>query len=648
MNYYDVLVASKSKINQLLTYTSSENISPYQIVQVPVRQQLAKGIIVKSTTIEADLKDKYRSIKTVTPFSLPKTLVKAGLKLSDQSALPLSGLANLLLSNACLDIVNKPNAKYLHKDTTSPIKLSQAQQTVYKALKQYKLSSPQLLFGVNGAGKTRIYAELIKDQIKNNKSALILVPEIGLSGQVVELLTTYLKDVKIYLFHSQLTPKQRKSLWQLCQQSDQALVVIGPRSAEFLPFSDLGLIILDEFHDDSYKQNTHPSYHSLQFAHCLSITHKAKLICGTATPKIEDYYYFKQAKYPIIELNERAISKSSKPEIIIVDKKPFEIFHQTTLQAISKSLEKKHQVLVFYNRRGDWRIIQCSECHWQACCPNCGQNLVLHQDKFKLICHRCSHQTKPLSACLKCRASLNYDFIGIKAVVSQLENYLIKSNLKSPILRFDSDNPKAQSLINRLEQINTQKDLIIIGTQIINQGLDLTNLQTVVVLDAEQNIVGADYRAGEKYYQQIHQISGRVGRGHLKQTYIVVQTTNPHNPITKQALNQDWLDFYDQELDQRRQFNLPPFMHFANINIRRTTKASSLEVANSLYQELCSSYKDIKFYKPSPSMHPQHKKYWEYLIHASSRRRSQLLVLANDFKNREHFINLDPSQLFDS
>ena len=649
MNYYEILVATKNKTNRLLTYVSEDELEQRRIVRVPLRQQVRPGLVwnkVSPHTIPAKLKNKCRPIHSTSPYCLPEALVQAVWKLGENSSLNLSGLARLLLSNAPLSKPRKSTAAVKIEPTKKP-PLTDAQAAVYREITDTPAGKPQLLLGVNGSGKTRLYAELIADQLKAGRSSLLLVPEIGLSRQVMELLSSYLGD-GVEIFHSQLTPGSKKAIWVKCLEQQKPLVIVGARSAEFLPFKELGLIILDEFHDDSFKQEVWPSYHSLSMASCLAKIHQARLVCGSATPRVEDYYHFLKARYPVHHLKERALATARKPRILIVDKREQkDIIAEETLAAAVATLKRGYQLLIFYNRRGDWRLAKCGQCFWQAECPACDRHLVFHRDKFKLICHVCGKSQKPVSACPECHQAIRYGGIGLKAIETKLSQHLTEANLQFPIWRFDSDNLREETLSARLRTIKEQP-LALIGTQIIAQGLDLPRLQTVVILDAEQSLLTPDYRSQEKYYRQIHQLSGRVGRGHLDDTQVIIQSWQPDNPVLHYAVEQDWQGFYRQEISQRRKHRLPPFVHLANISIRRSSETKAQKTARLLHRQLKQQFTKVQFYPPAPALRTKRSGLWEWLIHAYTPSRKDLLEVAAYFKDQEYFFNLDPTDLFAS
>ena len=645
MHYYEIFAAAKNNLNRGLIYTHSAALAPYQIIKAPLLKQTLPGFVgreIAPKDVPKNLKTKCRDLEAVSSYCLPKPLVTALFNLAQHSSLTSSGVAKLALANALFK--SRPLRDIKPKSARSPA-LTSAQEQIYQSIKNQTTSQAQLLLGVNGAGKTRIYAELIKEHWQNNRSSLILVPEIGLSAQVIELLRDYL-SLPIYHFHSALPTKERKDIWLRCQ-THEPLIVVGPRSTEFLPLKNIGLIILDEFHDDSFKQESQPIYDSLQMASFLAKSHQAQLLCGSATPKISDYYHFQKAGYPIHHLKQRALMHSVKPKIIIVDKKDHkDVFSKPALEALTATLKRQHQALVFYNRRGHWRRVQCYQCLWQALCAKCERALIFHQDQFKLICHICRQKQTPLSVCPKCRGSISYHNPGLKAITEQLQKHLLTLNLKAPVWRFDSDNLKTENLASRLAEIKQQKGLILLGTQVVGQGLDLPNLETVVVLDAEQNLVSADYHGDEKHYRQIHQLSGRVGRGHLKGTQIIVQTKNPQSPILEAALKQDWLAFYEEEIKRRRKYRLPPFVHFGTLAIRQNTLEATKKSSLKIKADLENQFPKLQFYAPMPAENEKHARGWQWLLVVESRSRKDLVALAQHLKNAGLCLNLDPKQLF--
>ena len=641
MYYYEVLVATNTKLNIPLIYQSADRLKPYQIVVVFLRSKKVPALIWSPVAKKPLEIKKVLTIEEVSPFSLPTVLVKALKQYQQQSALHLTALAQLLLSNAPL------KTKTVLKVSEQPAglkkqPLTQTQRKIYQAICQETGSRPQLLLGINASGKTRIYAELVNKTLKMGRSALILVPEIGLSRQVLSLLEQEVKQAILH-FHSRLTPLKRNQIWQAVAEAQEPLVIIGPRSSTFLPFKNLGLIILDEFHDDSFKQDTAPAYNLLPLSGQLAKAHRALLLCGSATPRVEDYYHFQKAQYPIHSLNQRALP-SIKPTIKIFDRRTFQgSFHPQVLEIIAASLKQEHQVLIFHNRRGHWRLVVCQNCSQTLHCRRCQRLLVCHQDRFSLLCHVCGLKQKPLSLCPSCQEVFTYTLPGDKALVEELKKFLVKEGLDSPIHRFDSDNVSQESLFVQLERLK-QETCLILGTQIISQGLDLPKLQTVIIVDAQQSLLFSDYRTQERYYQHVHQLGGRVGRGHLEKTQVVVQTADPKDAILAAALSQDWRKFYQREIKQRLKYKMPPFTHLAKISLRGAKPAKLQEEAQRHFQDLKKEFPKTEFYLTRPARIKERT--WQCLIHVRAKKRQEILVLANKFKDLPANLYIDPLQLF--
>ena len=342
----------------------------------------------------------------------------AASRLAQRDNLATSELAQLLLSNASLNgrTDSWPNQNKTPKlDRT----LTKGQAEVYEQIKSQKLGQPQLLRGITGSGKTQIYIQLAKDCLSAGRSCLILVPEIGLSRQVVFEFEQQI-GWPIWHFHSQLTKASRQRIWRtLLANPKQPCVVIGPRSSLFLPIADVGLIVLDEFHDDSFKQTSSPRYHSLHLAGLLAKEHRSLILAGSATPNVEDYYRFAKAGYPIHHLTDKALTQARAPTIKIVAKSQPPLTPEA-IAAIEDSLRSNAQALVFHNRRGSRRMIKCWDCNWTAICPVCDSNLVLHEDDFVLRCHRCNSKSRPPSACPNCQQPVVYSYSGTKDLENQL------------------------------------------------------------------------------------------------------------------------------------------------------------------------------------------------------------------------------------
>lgn len=641
MYYYEVLVSTTSKLNVPLVYKATPKLARYQVVKVSLRKKPCYGIIWRSLDKRTVSVKNILEIVSVTDYILPPEMMRACRAYQGNSALHLSGLAQLLLSNLPKNSSSRRKAFNQKKVAIKKQPLTKDQKQIYQEIQDQTDNQVQLLLGINASGKTRIYAEIIKDTLGKGRSALVLVPEIGLSAQTLSLLQDSLTEPIVH-FHSQMTSAQRSHIWRVVYENKQPLVLLGSRSTTFLPLQNLGLIVLDEFHDDSFRQNNQPAYNCLPLAVQLALAHKAQLLCGSATPRVEDFYRFKKRRYPIHYLQKPALP-SKRPKVTILDKNNFTgNFAHQALIAIKESLLQDRQALIFHNRRGHWRLIICRECQKRLHCLRCQGILVFHYDIFRLCCHTCGAKEAPLSACPHCRTGLHYTVPGSKALIDELKTFLSKENMNFPVHRFDSDNLSKETLAVRIKSLK-KEPCVILGTQIIGQGLDLPLLQTVVISDAEQSLVTSDYRTQEKYYQHLHQLTGRVGRGHLPQTEVIVQTTDPENPILNYAVKQDWLAFYKHELAERQRYNMPPFSRLGKITLHRSSKNKATAATRKAYLRLQNAYPSLEFYPSEPLIMRGGK--WRCRIYVRSPNKSDLLPLAAEFKQTPDYFYLDPPDL---
>ena len=553
----------------------------------------------------------------------------------------LSGIGQLLLTHATLSPKQGAAIAAVAKSAELP-NLTEAQCRIIKAVSD--TPNPQLLLGITGSGKTRIYTELANTSLRNGRSVLILSPEIGISEQAFTTLKKSL-DSNIYSVHSALPKSQKQKIWQEIAASKTPLIIVSPRSGLFLPIKNLGLIVMDECHDDSYKQSSEPRYHSLHMASLLAKEHDAQLVCGSATPNVTDFYHFSRAGYPIHILKEKALREALRPKIIIVDqnqsKNTYQLVSKDALNEIKASVAEKKQALVFYNRRGTCRLIRCTDCSWVHLCDACDRNMVLHQDKQSVVCHNCHNIQKPLSVCPDCSSVIAYTVPGIKRLTSELEKVFPGVN----ILRFDSDNNRKKSLGSMVKDVAGMKQTILIGTQIIAKGLDLPLLKTVVIVRAEQSLSYPDYRAEERYFQQITQLIGRVGRGHIRDTSVVIQTYSPTNPTLLDAIDENWLSFYDRELGLRNKFQLPPFRYMANVYIKRRTRLGAIRASEIMVQRINTFSNTVRVAGPAPALIEKNHNGYTWVIQVTDKSRSLLVELSKTMKSNEYF-DIDPLQLY--
>jgi primosomal protein N' (replication factor Y) len=501
-----------------------------------------------------------------------------------------------------------------------------------------------LLHGITGSGKTRIYIELAQKTLQKGRSVIILTPEIGLTEHIAEQCRSL--PYRSVVLHSRLTNARRRDLWYEILESKEPVIVIGPRSALFTPTHNIGLIIIDEAHDQAYKNDAYPHYRTDRIAAVLANLHQALFVMGTATPNIEDYYTFITKKRPIIKLDSLAVSEKKQVIHRVVDMKDTTNFSRSRiishplLVALEEAFTKQEQVLLFLNRRGTASAILCNSCGWRAMCPHCDLPLTYHADIHSLLCHTCGRKSMAPSSCPECNnVDIVLKSIGTKAVVEEIERLFPTAKIQ----RFDTDVDKAEHIEQHLSKLRDGTIDVIVGTQMITKGLDLPKLSVVGIINADSSLLMPDYSAAERTYQLVGQVVGRVGRGHRAGS-IILQTYSPENPTLLDALKQDYDNFYKRELAERQAYHFPPFCFMARLTCLRATSESAEKAANKLKTDLEGIYPRLIIEGPSPAFHSRESgKYkWQLVIKSSSRQ--QLTHIVNELPSGWHH-DLDPINL---
>lgn len=451
--------------------------------------------------------------------------------------------------------------------------------------KSFEEKQVVLLHGVTGSGKTRLYVELVNKAISEGKQVLYLLPEVALTAQVVDRLRKIFGN-KIAVYHHRISQQERVELWRLVlhagssssasnvsgQVPQTANIVLGARSALFLPFSNLGLVIVDEEHDSSYKQqDPAPRYHGRDAAIYLAHLHGAKVLLGTATPAIETYYNARKGKYGLVELTER-FGGVAMPEIQLVDlRKEAKVrglqsyFSSVLLDELTAALERGEQAILFKNRRGYAPTIRCASCGWHAECIHCDVSLTYHKHQNNLRCHYCGYSTPVPLTCPACgNNELKLQGYGTQKVEDELKIYLPDAR----IARMDYDSVKTkdshQRIINDFEERRVD---ILVGTQMVTKGLDFENVGVVGVLSADHVLQFPDFRSAERGFQLIVQVAGRAGRKD-KQGKVIVQAMNVTHPVLREILEHDFRAFYEREIMERKAFVYPPFSRLIKVTLK--------------------------------------------------------------------------------
>ncbi|WP_432714709.1 replication restart helicase PriA [Pedobacter sp.] len=493
-------------------------------------------------------------------------------------------------------VVKKKAVSRLHDDVDDLIlnfKLSEAQATAYAQINEILTSKEVvLLHGITASGKTQIYIKLIEAAIAQGGQALFLLPEIALTTQIVERIKKYFGDA-IGVYHSKFNDFERVEIWNKVLNGTYK-IVLGARSAIFLPFNDLKFIIVDEEHESSYKQqDPSPRYQARDAAVYLAYQHKAKIVLGSATPSIESYYNALNNKYGLVTLSERfgGVQLPTHEVISIAEetkrKKMVSYFSSTLIDDITTSLANEEQVILFQNRRGYATILICATCGFTPKCVNCDVSLTFHKSSGQLHCHYCGFHEHPLKICPAC-GSVHIEQKGFGTERVEEELSLIFPEAK--IARLDVDSTRTKNSLQRImADFQDKKTNILIGTQMVAKGLDFDNVTLIGVINADTLLNFPDFRAFERSYQLLAQVSGRAGRRE-KQGKVCIQAYDDKHRIIKQVVDNNYIEMYNDEIAERSQFNYPPFSRLIFISIRHkdpdVINAASLHFANTLKSRL--------------------------------------------------------------
>jgi primosomal protein N' (replication factor Y) len=447
-----------------------------------------------------------------------------------------------------------------------------------------------LLYGVSGSGKTEIYINQIHKCLSQNQDVLYLIPEIAMSVQLISRLEKIFGN-RLIVWHSYLTKTtKRQNYARMSLLNRESLVVLGTRSALFLPYVNLGLVIVDEEHDSSYKQTEPaPRFHARDTAIVLAHQNSARVILGSATPSIESFYNATSGKYNLIELTER-FGQSVLPRVILSDIRVATQrgernsgFNKIVTDQIAETLSRNAQILLFQNRRGYSSYVVCKNCNKVQQCPHCNVSLTLHSNQ--LVCHYCGYSVPFQDRCAECNGELQTKGFGTERIEVELEKIFPQAR----IVRIDSDSVRnINDYIAKINSVTRAEADVIIGTQIISKGLDFNNVETVVIMNADSLFYNPDFRSTERAFQMIRQVGGRAGRRYNQGT-VIIQTVNPDNTSVLRAASGDYYAMFCDECKHRQVFVYPPFCRL----IRLTLNHSDSEVLNNAVQQVQNDLKEL-------------------------------------------------------
>lgn len=649
MKFYEVSpVGIVGKDFDVLTYSWPEAIRPGRVVEIEVGSRLFVGVVI-ATVDEPSFKVKPIS-RLLFNRPLPSQLLRlhqwlAGFYDTHPGTVWQTMLPSGLHKNHRNIVVKKSTHQFNRDDERTNFVLNKAQLSAIEQLVEMK-SGTALLHGITGSGKTEIYKAMALEAAGRGLSSIIMVPEIALTAQLVREFERDFENVIVT--HSSMTPSQRFSIWKNLLENDQPTVIIGPRSALFMPVQKLGLIVVDECHEPSYKQDKAPRYNTLRAAAALSNFHEARLILGSATPAIADYYLAQKLGRPIITINQLARQNAAKPSVSIVDitkrhnlSSRSSLFSKQLITAIEKTIEAGQQVLLFHNRRGSASVTLCINCGWLATCPNCTLPLTLHSDSYQLRCHLCGYHTKPPTSCPECHNSdIIHRGIGTKRIEEEVRRLFPSVNIK----RFDGDTERGQAVQDIFEELHTGKIDVIIGTQAIAKGLDLPNLRLVGIVQADAGLALPDFSSSERTFQLVAQASGRVGRG-ADATSVIIQTFQPDHPAVVFGAAQDYEGFFNSEIQERARGHFPPFSYLLKLTCTYKTEKGAANAAMKLAREIANQHKDVKILGPAPAFyeHIRGTYRWQIVIRATNR--ASLVAIAEQVPPTKWQMELDPISL---
>ena len=471
--------------------------------------------------------------------------------------------------------------------------LNDAQTIAYdKILLQMMAHNVTLLHGVTSSGKTEIYIHLIFKALQEHKQVLYLLPEIALTVQITNRLRCVFGN-KLGIYHSRYNDEERVEIWQKQLSNEPYEVILGARSAVFLPFQRLGLVIIDEEHENSFKQqDPAPRYHARSVAIVLAQMYGAKTLLGTATPSIESYRNAQLGKYGLVTLSQR-YKDIQLPTIEVVDIKDLRRrklmsgpFSPRLIAAVRDALQRGEQAILFQNRRGFAPMIECRTCGWVPHCPNCDVSLTYHKSMNVLTCHYCGYTERVPEQCPNCESK---DIKGRGYGTEKIEDEIMEEFPDSRIARMDLDTTRTKNAYERLiNDFSAGKTNLLIGTQMVSKGLDFDHVSVVGILDADNMLNYPDFRAYEHAFTMMAQVSGRAGRKG-KQGLVILQTKNPELPVIQQVVNNSYTAFYKSQLEERTAFHYPPFFHLIYIYIKHRNN----DIVESASIELGSRIREI-------------------------------------------------------
>jgi primosomal protein N' (replication factor Y) len=645
MRYYEVIVAdSRYRGDTPLTYSYEGDLVVLCAVTVPLRARMVTGFVLREVEKPGFSAKPIRALLSNKP--LPAHCLDLAKWVSSYYICSFGeAMRQFAPSKPSIRRSEKTDAEVILEPAQLELKAPLTKDQVYAvgAISGHP-STTVLLHGHTGTGKTRVYLELAHKTLGLGKSVLLLTPEIALTPQLANAAKKSLGN-KVIVMHSQLTQAERKHIWLSILESADPIVIVGPRSALFSPVRNLGLVVLDESHEPAYKQDQSPRYHAVRVASQIGKLTGAKVVLGSATPALTDYFLAEQHS-AIVDMRERAIAGSDEISTQVIDLKDRSNFtgsrylSKQLIESIKQNLGSKKQVMIYLNRRGSARLVLCNKCGWQLLCPNCDIPLVYHGDSHSVRCHICGHNEIPPTVCPQCQnPDIIYKSIGTKALIDEVTRLFPGRRIQ----RFDSDNATGERLHELYDKLHSGEIDILVGTQLLAKGLDLPKLGLVGIISAETSLSLPDYSSEERAFQLLYQVIGRVGRGHSKGE-VILQSYEPDSMVVKAALDRSWNEFYEYAQKERQKFRFPPFSYLMQLTCKRATLKGAEQASKKLKADLAAQKLPVEIIGPTPSFYSRRGKYYYWQIVLKSKQHSHLVELAKKVP-QDWSINIDPINL---
>ena len=641
MRFYEVAFTSIiRKDSDVLTYHSETAVPIGSLVTAPVGKKQLAGIVCREVARPAYETKPLGELIEHTP--IPQPLLQTATWMSQYYSTHLAIVLQTLLPAGLTKKrrAAAANHNFPKRERTQFLLNEEQIEAVQKITNSDQKTV--LLHGVTGAGKTAVYIEVARQTIREGKSVIILTPEISLTPQLVAEFQNHFE--RVVFTHSQLSEAERHLQWRTVLCANEPQIIIGPRSALFLPAQKIGAIIIDECHEPSYKQEQQPRYTTSRVARILATKHHARLVLGSATPSVSDYF-LASSQGIVATLTKRA-KEFSPPKITLIDaskRNQFsrsQVFSTQLIKSIADQLAQKKQILLFHNRRGSASSILCEKCGWHAACEDCLLPLTLHTDIYKLQCHVCGKKSRIPANCPVCKhADIIFKGIGTKGLEAEVRRLFPKARIG----RFDADSEKGEKLHDQYQAVYDGDIDIIIGTQLIAKGLDLPKLGLAAIVQADTGLLLPDFQARERAFQLISQACGRVGRQDHT-TEVIVQTFYPEKSVVAQAIHEQYEAFFEDEIKERKRAHYPPFIHLLTLVCVYKTEASAVRASRELTASLRQNHPNVEIIGPTPAFYERLRGSYRWQITIKSTQRTALQAIAATIPPKWQ-IELDPHSL---